>query len=169
MSFVGIVASKKCFETIRKEIMERLQDETISFIHINLRSIENVKNIKFETIIIEDKMDKFKQNQESLNKIFENAQYVLINTDKNKENVIKGVQNIISYGLNHNAIVTVSSICDTDILIYWQKSIQDREGNETDIEERRIKKGEQTILNIYEIMIIYTFFKIYNKSIIEKV
>ncbi len=169
MSFVGIVASKKSFETIRKKIMEKLQDETISFIHINLRSIENVKNIKFETIIIEGKIDKFKQNQESLNKIFENAQYVLINTDKNKEDIIKGVQNIISYGLNHKAIVTVSSICDTDILIYWQKSIQDKEGHETDIEERRIKKGEQTILNIYEIMIIYTFFKIYNKSIIEKV
>ena len=46
MSFVGIVASKKCFENIRKIILEKINEQTISFIQINLRSIENVKNIK---------------------------------------------------------------------------------------------------------------------------
>ena len=73
MSFIGIVASKKTFENIRKEILEQLSTDTISFIQINLRSIENIKNIKFETIIIEDNIEKFKNNKNTLEKICSNA------------------------------------------------------------------------------------------------
>ena len=56
MSFIGIVAGKKCFENIKRKITEEMQDETINFIQINLRSIENIKNVKFETIIVEDNL-----------------------------------------------------------------------------------------------------------------
>ena len=109
MSFIGIIANKKCFETIKKQITEKFQEECFEFIHINLRSIENVKNIKFETIIIEDKLDKFKNNQNSFKKICENTQYALINTDKNEEiKFISKIPNIITYGLNHKAIVTIA-------------------------------------------------------------
>ena len=130
MSFIGIVAGKKCFENIKRKITEEMQDETINFIQINLRSIENIKNVKFETIIVEDNLDKFK---------------------------------------NQKATVTISSISDTDILIYWQKSIQDREGQKIEIEERRIKRKGKKSLKTYEVLIIYSLFKIYRKSIIEEI
>ena len=52
MSFIGIVAKKKVFENIKNKMLEEIQDETINFIHINLRSIQNIKNIKFEIVII---------------------------------------------------------------------------------------------------------------------
>ena len=58
MSFIGVVAGKKCFENIRKKLAEELKQEDMNFVQINLRSIENVKNIKFETIIIEDNKEK---------------------------------------------------------------------------------------------------------------
>lgn len=169
MSFIGIVAGKKCFENIKRKISEEIKDETMNFIQINLRSIENIKNIKFETIIVEDNLNKFKNNKDVLRKIFMNTQYLLINTDKNLEKEIQEIPNKITYGLNQKATITVSSISDIDILIYCQESIKDKEGHKIEIEERRIKrKGKNTLKN-YEILIVYALFKIYNKNIIEEV
>ncbi len=170
MSFIGVVANRKCFEHIKRKIIEQVKDETINFIQINLRSIENVKNIKFETIIIEDNLDKFKKNKETLEKIWENTEYILINTDKNpKQQKIEESIKKITYGLNQKAVVTISSVSDTDILIYWQKDLFNKEGKKIEIEERRIKKRENNMLKLYEIIIIYTFFKIYNYNIIEEI
>ena len=169
MSFIGTVSNKKFFENIKRKILEE-NNETINFIQINLRSIENVKHIKFETIIIEDNIEKFKENQEILQNICKTAQYLIINTDKNPEyeKIIKH-NNVITYGLNQKANITVSSISDTDILIYLQKNMKDKEGNKIDIEERRIKKDEKSTLKTYEILIIYTLLKLYNKKIMEKI
>ena len=169
MAFIGIVANKKCFESIKKKVTEEMKDETINFIQINLRSIENIKNIKFEIIIAEDNLDKFKNNQEILKKIFETTQYLIINTDRNEKDEIEKMPNTITYGLNQKADITVSSISEMDILVYWQKNIQDRKGNRIEIEERRIKREVKNTLKTYEILIIYAIFKIYNKSIIEEI
>ena len=87
----------------------------------------------------------------------------MINTDKNIQNNIENIPNVITYGINQKAIVTVSSISETDILVYWQKNLQDKEGNKLEIEERRIKKKDN--LKNYEILIIYTLFRIYQKDI----
>lgn len=169
MSLIGVIAGKKCFENIKKKIVEKIEDESIHFIQINLRSIENIKNIKFETIIVEDNLEKFKNHKEILDKIFENTEYLMINTDQNPENKkIQEKSNQITYGLNQKANVTVSSISETDILVYWQKNLKDREGKNIEIEERRIKRKEVHTLKTYEILIIYTLFKIYHKSIIEE-
>jgi hypothetical protein len=171
MSFIGIVAGKNCFENIKKKITENLKDEKINFIQINIRSIENIKNIKFETIVIEDNLEKFKNNSKALEKIFENAQYIMINTDKNiiEQEKIKKIPKKVTYGLNQKATATVSSITDTDVLIYWQKDIQNKNGDKIEIEERRIKRKQKNKSSTYEILIIYTLFKIYNKSIIDEI
>lgn len=168
MSFIGIVANKKCFENIKKKIEEKMQEETISFIQINLRSIENIKNIKFETIVIEDNLEKFKNHKPLLEKILQNTQYLMINTDKNQEIEEKWL-NSITYGLNQKANVTVSSISETDILVYWQKNLQNKEGDTIEIEERRIEKEERKRLKTYEILIVYTLLKIYDKSIMQEI
>lgn len=170
MLFIGVIAKRKCFETIKKKITEEIKEEAIKFIPINLRSIENVKNIKFETLIVEDNLEKFKDNKETLKKIFENTQYVMINTDNNsKQEEIERIPNKITYGLNQKATVTVSSISETDILVYWQKSLLNKQGKTIEIEEKRIKRKEEKTLKTYEILIIYAFFKIYNKSIMEEI
>lgn len=171
MSFIGIIANKKCFENIRKKIAEESKEETINLIPINLRSIENIKNIKFETIVIEDSIEKLKKQEEILAKLLENTQYLIINTDKNKEmETLRKKGDKITYGLNQKATVTVSSISDTDILIYWQKGLKNKEGNEIEIEERRIKKKQkESNLKTYEILIIYTLFQLYQKDIMEEI
>lgn len=171
MSFIGIIANKKCFENIRKKIAEESKEETINLIPINLRSIENIKNIKFETIVIEDSIEKLKKQEEILAKLLENTQYLIINTDKNKEmETLRKKGDKITYGLNQKATVTVSSISDTDILIYWQKGLKNKEGNDIEIEERRIKKKQkESNLKTYEILIIYTLFQLYQKDIMEEI
>ena len=168
MSFIGIVASKKCFETIRKNVTEKIENETINFIPINLRSVQNIKNIKFDIIIIEDNIEKFKNNKEILEKLCNNTKYLIVNTDKNMK-YNNNAPHKITYGLNRNAMVTVSSISDTDILIYWQKNLKDKDGNILEIEERRIKRKERSNLKNYEIIIICTLLRIYNKDIIEEI
>ena len=169
MSFIGIVANKKFFENVKREFSEE-SNESINFIQINLRSIENIKNIKFETVILEDNIKKFKENIKVLEKICKIAEYTIINTDKNLEyEKIIYSNNIITYGLNQKANITVSSISDTDILIYLQKNLLDKEKNTTEIEERRIKRKANSIFKTYEILSIYTLCKIYNIKIIEKI
>ena len=170
MSFIGIVANKKFFENIKRKIIEQVKDETINFIQINLRSIENIKNIKFETIVIEDNIKKFENNKEILENICSKCRYLIINTDKNKEyKQQNNNNNLITYGLNQNATITVSSISDANILIYLQKSLKNRENNKIEIEERRISKEEKNSLKTYEILVIYTLLAIYGKTIINKI
>lgn len=174
MLFIGVIAKRKCFEAIKKKIEEEIKketkEETIKFIPINLRSIENIKNIKFETLIVEDNLEKFKDNQKTITKIFENTQYVMINTDNNaKPEVIEKIPNKVTYGLNQKATVTVSSISETDILIYWQKNILNKQGKTIEIEEKRLKRKREKALKTYEILIVYAFSKIYNKSIMEEI
>ena len=170
MSFIGIVATKKIFENIKRKVLEEINDKTINFIQINLRSIENVKNIKFETVIIEDNVEKFKENINILEIICNNSQYIIINTDKNPEyEKIKSKKNVITYGLNQKATVTVSSNSDTDILIYLQENIENKEKDRIEIEERRIKKEERSRLKTYEILIIYILLRLYNISIIKEI
>ena len=97
------------------------------------------------------------------------ATYVIINTDINQKYSEIETQNIITCGINQNAIVTISSNSEEDILIFWQKSIENKVGYKIEIEERRIKKEEQCNLKIDEILILYAIFKIYDISIIDKI
>ncbi len=162
MSFIGMITNKRCFEKIKKKMLEESKEENLNFVLINLKSIENIKNIKFETIIVEESLEKFKNNKEILQKIFETTQYFMMNTDKNPEP--KEMKNLITYGLNQKADVTISSNSETDILVYWQKTLKNRNGNIIEIEEKRIKKEKGQLLKTYEILIIQTLYKIYQKN-----
>ena len=62
MVLIGIVANKKCFETIKTEIAKK--DNQINVLHINTKSLENMKNIKFDTIIIQNDLEKCKELKE---------------------------------------------------------------------------------------------------------
>lgn len=170
MSFIGVIASRKCFENIKRKIEEKEKGKKINLLQINLRSIDNVKNVRFETIIMEDNIEKFKEKREMIEKFCQEAQYVMINSDKNPTLIDQEeTDRRITYGLNQKAMVTISSIRDTDILVYWQKRLLDKEGRIIEIEERKLKKAEKKALSTYEILILYTFFQIYDKSIIEEI
>ena len=79
MSFIGVISNKKSFENIKKKLTEL--NSNISIIHINLKSVSNIKNIKFEVIIIDDKISKFCNYEECLKKICLESKYLIVNTD----------------------------------------------------------------------------------------
>lgn len=167
MVLIGIVANKKCFETIRLEIMKK--DNQMNIIHISLKSLENMKNIKFDTVIIENDLEKYQDYKEQLKKICREASYVIVNTDMNPEYREIETQSLITFGINQYANVTISSNSEENVLIYWQKSINNKAGNKIEIEERRIKKDENNNLKIDEILILYSIFKIYDIPIIDTI
>lgn len=166
MTFIGILSDNKSFENINMH----LKSDKLKLIHINKKSIENVKNIRFETIIIDLNLENFEHEENIIQQICINSKYLIINSDINlKFNVLNNKIKIITYGLNHKATFTVSSITDTDILIYMQRNIRTKKNQMVEVGEKRIKIGEKSKLKIYEILIIYIIFLVNNDSIIEQI
>ena len=172
MSFIGIISNRKAFENI-KSILKNLGN-CANVIHISTTSISNIKNIRFEIIVIDEEINKFCNDQESLRNLCKKAQYVITNTDINKTNetyqyLKENSQTLITYGLNRKANITVSSISEDSIMIYRQRKIINVKGKKEDIEERRIKIKEKRNVKIYEILIIYAILSVYNDCIIKEI
>ena len=51
MSFIGVISDNKCFENIKEKIKEKDTKKQLNLIHINSKSIENIKNIKLLLIM----------------------------------------------------------------------------------------------------------------------
>lgn len=166
MSFIGIVSDNKSFDNIKLKIVENMLEHKVNILSINTQSINNLKNIKFETIVIDNGLEKLKDYALTLEQMLNNAKYLVINTDinlniefsKNKE--IK----IITYGLNHKATITISSITDTNVLVYLQKNMINIEGKTIEVGEKNIKLEEKDNIKTYEILILYAISLIYNKK-----
>lgn len=164
MPFIGII-SKECDSNfIRNEILKNT-DSKLEIFNINNRNIENIKNIRFETIVINDSINKLLENSKYLEEIIRNAKYLVINTDVVKDiSILGGVnKNIITYGLNQKAIITISSVEDEDIMICIQKSFKGI--NEKDIEEQEfnIKIAKNNLKKLCNTLSIFTVLSIYGK------
>lgn len=164
MPFIGII-SKECDSNfIRNEILKNT-DSKLEIFNINNRNIENIKNIRFETIVINDSINKLLENSKYLEEIIRNAKYLVINTDVVKDiSILGGVnKNIITYGLNQKAIITISSVEDEDIMICIQKSFKDI--NDKDIEEQEfnIKITKNNLKKLCNTLSIFTVLSIYGK------
>lgn len=170
MSFIGIISDNKTFENIKNRLTENIKNYKLNIINITMKSIENIKNVKFETIIIESELEKYKDYAQTIENFCKEAKYVIINTDLNKEiNNFKNINNnIITYGLNHEAIITISSVTENDILICLQKNIKNIDEQIIEMQEKRIIKKENCNLKIYEILIIYIIIELYNQKIMQE-
>ena len=170
MTFIGMISDYKSFENI-KEILNKNSKNDINLIHVSKKSISNIKNIRFETIIIDARLSEFKEETLLIEKICLYAKYIVINTDINTEipiSIKKSKAHIITYGLNQKATVTISSITESSILIYLQKSLKNIKGKNIDIGEKRIKVDEENRLKTYEFLIIYIIFLIESKPIMKQ-
>ena len=168
MSFIGILSESKVFENIKPKLVELAGLNKFNVILINSKSIENVKNISFEVIVIDSDLNKI-ENIEMLKVLCKKAKYVFFNTDINKIINEFDEKKLITYGLNQNALITVSSITESDILIFIQKKIKTKQNKIIEIEEKRLKLNEKCKLKIYEILILYTIFLLYDDNLIEEI
>lgn len=169
MTFIGIISDYKSFEKIEEYFLNKKLD--ISLIHINKNSILNIKNIKFETLIIDCNLKDFDREKLVIEHIYKNSKYLVINTDINKLEMLISEPKVkkITYGLNRKSDITVSSITDTDILIYRQKNICNIENKTYEIGEQLIKLKEETNFKTYEILIIFIIFTLYYYPIIDEI
>ena len=113
MSFIGIFTNNKNFDILKAEIVKGINVSNLNIININKQSIDNMKNVKFETIIIDKSLKGLEEYMENIKKICQGAKYILCNSDENIGD-IDFIENekieIITYGLNKKAFVTISSI-----------------------------------------------------------
>lgn len=152
MFFIGIITNQKNELYVRKE----LKDQNIIF--INDKNITNMRNIKFDAIVIDSKLN----NKQDLRKILANTKYLILNADIEFD--LKLIENlsltIITYGFNSKSTFTVSSITENNIIICLQRIIFKANGEKIEPEEYLLKYVE----NIEKYAIIFTAIieRIYN-------
>ncbi len=167
MTFIGMISEHKSFENI-KEILKKNLKNNINLIHICKKSISNIKNIRFETIIIDSSLNEFEEEKLLIKNLCLYAKYIVINTDINIEIpkfIKESKAHIITYGLNQKATVTISSITESSVLIYLQRNLKNIKGENIEIGEKMIQVDQNSKLKIYEVLIIYIIFLIESKPI----
>lgn len=124
MTCIGIVADKNSEKEIEKILLEKSKEynNIFTIIIINEKSINNIKNIKFETILIYKNIIK---SEDVFKQILLNTKYLILNSDIEKP--LKIVENIditiITYGFNSKATITASSVNENEILLCIQRNI----------------------------------------------
>ncbi len=137
MSFIGIITGQKNSVYAKNMIEKNLKNKNVTVIVINDKNIENVRNIKFETIIMTEEIKK----EEYLKKILRNTKYLIINADmRYNVSILKDIEIVaISYGFNHKSTVTISSIEEDNILVCIQRNMLDINGHLIEFQELSIK------------------------------
>lgn len=144
MFFIGIITNQKNELYVKK----KLENKNILF--INDKNITNMKNIKFDTIVIDNKL----KNKQDLRKILSSTNHLILNADIefNLELIENLSLTIITYGFNNKSTFTVSSITENGIIICLQRIIFKPNGEEIEPEEYQLEYVE----NIEKYAIIFT-------------
>lgn len=153
MPFIEIITDTKSQMQLNKSIKKE-QVNNCEILYIKEKNIDNIKNIKLETLVINKKI----KDMEKISKIIENTKNVIINLDFNK---IEKQNKFISYGYNSKSDITISSIDEDEALIYIQKEITSIFGRK--IEPQEVKVKLKSDINIYNIMIIIALNVLYTR------
>lgn len=149
MIFIGIVTDLESENNISKLLEKNNLINENNVIFIKEKNIDNIKNVHFDTVIINRE---FKKTEE-LNHLLVNVKNIVINMDLNidwKELDIRNT-NLITYGFNSKSSITISSVTDDDVLICIQRSINSKYGK---IELQEIKLENNNGYNIYDLIMV---------------
>ena len=171
MHFIGIFASHSKFEIIKQNLEKMMKRKDLQLININIKNIENMRNIMFETILIANEINM--SNNESLNilsKICNNCKYIIINSDMCKNTKIEANKmiNCITYGLNQKSTITISSIQEEKALIYIQRNIKNIEDDEIEMGEISINLEEYKHMETEDLLAIFSIYLVYSHEKTEK-
>ncbi len=164
MIFIGIVTDTKSENYIRKIQNNNDVFSKYHIIFIKEKSIDNIKNIKFETIIINREFN----DEYSLNKLIAKSKYIIVNEDIDMAiSLLNDVSsNIITYGFNSKSTITMSSITDDSIQICVQRNILSKQN---EIEQQEISLNKEAESEVYDIMLLISMLLIYDKNDIKRV
>ena len=124
MPLVGIIAKKRDIQAIKKEI----EKENIEIIEITKDSIVNMRNIKFDEIIILRDIKLENEEYKYMKEIISKVEYLIINEDieikvLNEVEIEKPIK-LITFGFNSKSTITISSVKEEKILICIQRNIE---------------------------------------------
>lgn len=158
MFFIGIITNQKNEIYFKKEVSKYVPVENIIF--ITAKNIYDVKNVKFETIIMDEKIN----NKIEIRKIISNSKYLLLNTDIEIDIEILDNLNltVISYGFNNKSTFTVSSIEENNMIICLQRVIFNKNGYKIEPQEYQIKNQQN--VDKYAIIAVGVLKMIYSKN-----
>lgn len=154
MPFIEIITDSKSQAQLNKVITKRMVNNC-DILYIKDKNIENTKNIKLETLILNRSIE----NVDIRKKILENSKNIILNLDLNTGIEQNLKTNIISYGYNSKSDITVSSVEDDQILICIQHTITSIYNRK--IEPQEIKVNIKSDINVYNIMIIIALTSLY--------
>ena len=163
MSFVGIISSSDNYDFIQNEIKNKKEFKNLKLINLNQKNIENMRNIKFETLVFDTDMKKMNEVKDIIYNILKNAKYLIINSDlySLKETINNDLQ-IITYGMGQKATVTASSIKDDEIMICLQRNIENINGNIIEMQESKVKDSHISNDRIYDLLVIFVLKNLYS-------
>ena len=167
MPFVGIIANEKDFEYINAQILRKCDKVKFEVININYRSIRNLINVKFDTIAICSGIEEMKSNIYYLEEIIKKNSYLVLNSDipMDKQIIGKTRANVITYGLNQKATVTVSSVNEDNVLICLQRNFKDSNGNLIEEQEFNINIKAENTDKLCNTLAVFTILKLYGISL----
>ena len=161
MPFIGIVSKNE--NEVKEYIKSKDNLKIDSIFFINDKSINNIKNIKFDTILILD--DKYNiENESILQKLILNSKYIIIQSEiQDKLNSIDNEElNLITFGFNHKSTVTASSTELENIMICIQRNIKNANGSMIEPQEILVKTKKcdiNIIMGISILSLIYSDFR----------
>ena len=140
MFFIGIITDKNSENNIKNRMINKIDENEIIF--LNKENLENFKNVKFDSIIVNEEVE----NKYILKKILEKSKYIVWNSDIHckSENLKNSYSNVITYGYNSKATVTISSATEENYLIFIQENIPMND-KITGIQEVKFEKNENNI------------------------
>ncbi len=155
MFFIGIITNQKNEAYIKRELLKIGIEKSVIF--INERNIANIKNVKFETLVIDNKVE----NKLEFRKIIESSKYMVLNSDITMDLELMDNLNltVITFGFNNKATFTVSSIEENNIIICLQRIIYNKDEEKIEPQEYKLEVPENvekhTAILIHIIKILY--------------
>lgn len=165
MPLVGIISRESDSNFIKNEIAKNSEKNKFEIININKKSIENIKNIKFDILVVNDNIEQLLEESKYLEKIINRASYLIINSDiENNISLLKDIKtNIITYGFNKKATITISSIKDENTMLCIQRNIRGVKNNLIEEQENNIFIEKNCVNKLYNVLVIFTILRIYGK------
>lgn len=162
MIFIGIVTDIKSENYIKKIQNNNSVLKKYHIIFIRENSIDNIKNIKFETIIVNREFE----DKDSLNKLIAKSEYVIVNEDIGTIiDLLKDIKsNIITYGFNSKSTITMSSVTDDSIQVSVQRNIISKK---SEVEQQEISLNKEAKSDVYDIMLLISLLLIHNNEDIK--
>ena len=170
MPFIGIISKENDCNFIKNQISKNQTSNNFEIININSKSIENIKNIKFDVLVINEPIENMLKSSKYLEYIIDRTCYIMVNTDiENNLAFLKNIKvNIITYGLNAKATITVSSIKEENTMLCIQRSIKAVDGKQIEEQEINIKIRKNNVKKLYNVLVIFAIFEIYGE-ILKKI